>query len=349
VSGPELVARTLQISTEAWRSTLDAFANEVSPAPPDETVDEEIRRCLPALALAYTRHSPPASAPPLASAPCGCPACGELGVHPLLVRPPELVYGRCNHCGHGVLLGDGAPHASEARARQAGRRYYVTREPDGVGYDRYDQDADYREAKGARLIAKIGALVSPPVRRLLEVGSGYGFVRIAAERAGLETGGVDVNDDACLEAERRYGLRTFRGTLAEALARSPSAAVEPGAWDVVLYQFVLEHVADPVRELEEARRALRPHGWLVLLVPNMDAAEVDVFGASYRSFRADHLHLFTVASLAAILDRAGFRAHRVESHCNIHIFRDVLSPRALERLYESGRGPDLFVLAQSLS
>ena len=147
------------------------------------------------------------------------------------------------------------------------------------------------------------------------------------------------------EAARRYGLETHHGTLGEALA-SPASGIAAGTFDVALYQFVLEHVVDPVAELALAREALAPGGWLVLLIPSMDAAEIDAFGASYRSFRADHLHLFSRASLAAALGRAGFALRDADSHCNIHLFQDLLSPRALERLYATGRGPDLFVVAR---
>ena len=86
---------------------------------------------------------------------------------------------------------------------------------------------------------------------------------------------------------------------------------------------------------------------MVLLVPGMEAAEIDGFGASYRSFRADHLHLFSRASTERMLARAGFTLVRLETFCNIHLLAEVLSPRALARVYETGRGPDLFVLARS--
>jgi hypothetical protein len=74
-----------------------------------------------------------------------------------------------------------------------------------------------------------------------------------------------------------------------------------------------------------------------------------VFGAAYRSFRGDHLHLFTRASLGAMLAEAGFVLHLCESGCNIHLFGEVLSPPALARLYESGRGPDLLAVARRLT
>jgi SAM-dependent methyltransferase len=346
VSAPELAARTLQISPEAWLAVLSEFRAAVAPPGPHETADDEIRRCLAALAPAFRARSPHASPPPPDGAARPCPACRAPAVEPFLVRRPAIAYGRCTSCGHGLLLdGDGPAREAAVRARHAGAGYFSARDAQGVGYDGYDREATYREAKGARLAERLRALPGTPPVSLLEIGSGFGYTRAGAERAGLRTAGVDLNAHACAEARRRYGLDTFPGTLAEALA-SPASGIAAGAWDAVLYQFVLEHVIDPVGELARARQALRPGGWLVLLLPSMEAAEIEAFGASYRSFRADHLHLFSRASLAAVLERAGFAPHLTESFCNIHLLRELLSPPALEHLYRSGRGPDLFALAR---
>jgi SAM-dependent methyltransferase len=350
-----LIARTLRIPPDTWLAVLAAFharratVDERAPAPRGDAEDAEIDRCLAALAPAYRALSPHETAPLVAAPPRACAACERVAMRPLLARrspPPDadLLYGRCVHCGHGSLLA--VPDEVHVRARHAGDDYYRARDRQGVGYEDYAADADYRERKGADLIERLRRALS--VRRLLEVGSGFGYTRAAAERAGVRTAGVDVNAHAVVEATRRFGLDTFHGTLAEALA-SPASDIAPGTFDAVLYQFVLEHVVDPAAELIHARDALAPDGWLALLVPNMDAAEIDAFGASYRSFRGDHLHLFSRASLAALFARAGFALRALDSHCNIHLFRDLMPARALDRLYAAGRGPDLFVLAQRRS
>jgi SAM-dependent methyltransferase len=237
----------------------------------------------------------------------------------------------------------------EAGARYSDPTYNEQRDARGVGYDDYGAEETYRLAKGTRLVAAllgVAAAEGGPLRSLLEVGSGFGFTREAARRAGLETGGVDLNPAACAQAARRFGLTTFTGDLATALAVPSSFVVAPGAWDAVLYQFVLEHVASVEEELVSARRALAPGGWLALLVPSMEAVERAVFGSSYRSLRADHLHLFSRASLRAFLGRAGFEIVRLESGCNLHLLRPFLAASALRRLYGDGHGPDLWCVAR---
>jgi SAM-dependent methyltransferase len=346
MSDGELAARTLRISPETWRSVLAEYGAQVPAPGGKEAPDEEIRRCLSVLGPIYRRHD--ARQVPLpASAPTAlCPACRRCSAEAALGVSATLAYGRCPRCGHGLRLGAGAAwDESAVRQRHADADYFRSRDGEGAGYDGYEREAAYREAKGARLVERLRALPPPAIRTLLEVGSGYGYTRVAAERAGIRTAGVDLNGEACRQAAGRYGLTTFQGTLAEALASVP-AYVAPGAWDAVLYQFVLEHVVDPVRELTVAGRALRPEGWLVLSVPSMEAAEIEVFGPAYRSFRGDHLHLFTRASLEAMLAEAGFGLHLFESGCNVHLFGEVLSPTALAWLYASGRGPDLFAVAR---
>ena len=359
-----LAARTLQIDLDTWRAVRAEAASDLDDEGSREGVLARAER-------AFARHSPHAvplpraapdeetagdSADALASRAlpslAKCPACAAARVRAVVARAPgPLVYGCCEACGHGVCLRGGAA-PGQAEARYADPTYYERRDARGVGYDDYGAEETYRLAKGTRLVAALIRRAEGggrALRSLLEVGSGFGFTREAARRAGLVTGGVDLNEAACAQAARRFGLTTFVGDLAAALAAGPGSGVAPGAWDAVLYQFVLEHVASVDGELASARRALAPGGWLAVLVPSMEAAERAVFGASYRSLRADHLHLFSRASLRAFLERAGFEIVRLESGCNLHLLRPFLSAAALERLYAEGLGPDLWCIARRCS
>ena len=376
-SADALAARTLQIDLDTWLAVRAEVAQEAAVDAAGEDVPEgasEVARrdsarllddrVLARVARVYARHSPHAAPLPrpasggerigaggdeLPPTPAICPACGAPGVRASVARRPgPVVYGCCEACGHGVCLRGGAL-PGEAAARYADPTYYEQRDARGVGYDAYGAEETYRLAKGTRLVAAltgVAAAAGGRVQSLLEVGSGFGFTREAARRAGLQTGGVDLNPAACAQAARRFGLTTFAGDLTAALAAAPGSGVAPGAWDAVLYQFVLEHVASVDDELLAARRALAPGGWLALLIPSMEAVERAVFGASYRSLRADHLCLFSRASLRAFLGRAGFEIVRLESGCNLHLLRPFLEASALQRLYGEGRGPDLWCVAR---
>lgn len=327
-----LVTRTLGITEAQWSETIDRYCELLVP-------EADVEQRLSTLARAFRPPALHAAETPSWPA-VRCIACSGNAVTPVVAKrasPTTLVYGRCAQCGHGQRLAgpaiDGI-YQSDA--------YYRERTADGTGYAGYAAERTYREAKGARLLDGLLAQVSPAPRSLLEVGSGFGYTLAAAQARGWQTQGVDLNPEAARAAKALYGFETAVGTLQQALT---SGRVAAAAWDVVLYGFVLEHLVDPAAELTTALQALAPNGALVLVVPSMSSFELDVFGSSYRSLRADHLHLFSAASLGKLLDSAGLSLSNLQSHCNLHLVRGFLEPPQLEELYRSGRGPDLTALA----
>jgi SAM-dependent methyltransferase len=332
-----LILRTLGIDEAAWTATLDRYADTAGAT---GSVDDRLR----ALALAFHPASPHALPVPAAAA-APCPACALPAMRPIVARRcgddrPPLVYGECPRCGHGYLLAGAAPTTA-----YEGDAYFRQRGDDGVGYNDYGGDREYRQAKGARLLEWIeqGASICAKAPAVLEVGSGFGFTLGAAMARGWRTAGVDINPAAARGARALYGIETVTATLGEALE---AGVIARGAWDVVLYQFVLEHLAEPEVELRHAAKVIAPGGHLAVVVPNMSTFELDVFGASYRSLRADHRHLFSLASLRSYLASQGFVdvAHRTT--CSLHLVRGFLDARELDDLYANDRGPDLFLLAR---
>jgi len=328
-----LVTRTLGIDDATWSKVLDHYCELVAPE-----ADAESR--LSALASAYRREAPHADETPHAAA-SRCIACSDTAVVPAVAKrasPVALVYGRCRACGHGQrLAGPAIDGVYESDA------YYRHRSADGTGYEAYAAERAYREAKGARLLDAVQSRVERPPRSLLEVGSGFGYTLSAALARGYHAQGVDVNPAAAQAAQQLYGFETAVGTLEQALERGQVATA---VWDVVLYQFVLEHLAEPAAELSTAARALAPSGTLALVIPSMSTFELGVFGASYRSLRADHLHLFSPSSIAELLSQAGLHLVSLDSHCSLHLVQGFLDPPEIEALYRDARGPDLTVIAR---
>lgn len=333
-----LVARVLRIDPGEWAGVLDAYHAGIAA---DATIDVRLALLGTLMAARFPDAAPLSGE--LAKAPC--PACGANRVHRRYHRnargatgaPSAYTYGVCDACGHAVLLEgaiDSVVYASPA--------YYQSQGSDGVGYPAYEEERAYREAKGERLIRWALAHSAETPRTLLEVGSGFGFTRRGAERAGLRTDGVDLNPAAAAGARRLYGMTTFVGTLADALA---AGAFPEGAYDVVVYDFVLEHLADPAGELVLASRLLSPSGSLVIRVPGIEAVELEPFGALYRSFRSDHLHLFSRASLQLTLDGAGLALAAYDTGCGADLLREVLAEPELRAAYAAGRGPDITACA----
>jgi SAM-dependent methyltransferase len=331
-----LVLRTLRIDEATFRRVLAEYAGRCDDSSPH----------LDALAAAYAVCSPHEVSFSPAHSEAPCPACHAIAVEKIVARratdemrngDQDLVYGRCAECGHGMLLSTAAPQSLYQHDA-----YYTERGAGGAGYENYERERLYRETKGGQLLDWIETAAGRAPRSLLEVGSGYGFTRRAAELRGIPTAGVDLSPHAAESARRLYGFDTFRGTLEQFLA----AQTVGTAWDVVLYQFVMEHLDAPDAELRVAARAVAPGGYLAIVVPSMDAIEIEIFGASYRSFRNDHLHIFSHRSMELYLAGAGFVPVAIKTDCNLHLLRGFVSERALREIYESGKGPDMFVLAR---
>ena len=330
-----VVLRTLGIDEMVWAATLDHYAATVQPG-------DSLNDRLEALGDAFRKASPRLLVPDLATSVC--PACAALAMKPCVARrspSAPIVYGRCEACGHGQLVAGAAPptiYESDA--------YFRNRGLDGTGYDAYEAERTYREAKGDGLLDWLEQFLEPPLREpsLLEVGSGFGFTRQAAAMRGFRTGGVDLNPFAARAARQLYGFDTVTGTLGAAL---DSGAIAKHSWNIVLYQFVLEHIPDPALELRRAAEAVAPGGYVVFVAPSMATFEIDLFGAAYRSLRADHFHLFSIASARAYVHGAKLTEVAHKTTCSLHLLKGFVEPGELDELYARDRGPDLFFMSRS--
>ena len=332
-----LILRTLGIEEDCWRRFMEGFISEC--ASRDESLGQRVA-VLKRLWHSLSPHK--ASTEDSIDYDRRCPVCSTSGVEVAASRRQTgempLVYGVCNDCGLGILLRGAAENSIYNQPV-----YYLRDDGDAAGYENYLAEQDYREAKGRRLIEWVLAHAARPLQSMLETGSGFGFTRAAAEQLGLATIGVDLNPYAARRAQEIYGLGTFTGTLADALEKK---AIRLSSVDVILYQFVLEHLENPAVELRIASQALSRNGVLVLVVPNMQSVEREIFSASYRSFRRDHLWLFSPDSLEILLEQAGLRIIAMESECNVGVLRPFLSEGELQQLNAGCRAADLLVIAE---
>ena len=144
--------------------------------------------------------------------------------------------------------------------------------------------------------------------RVLDVGCAAGAIsQLIVENCCAEVVGVEPDPDrAALAASR--GLNVRLGTL------EPSLISEIGAFDIVLFSDVLEHLPNPQAVLLLARDALRPGGSVVVSVPNVAhwSVRLEILQGRFRYqecgiMDATHLKWFTRASATSLLESAGFR------------------------------------------
>lgn len=140
--------------------------------------------------------------------------------------------------------------------------------------------------------------------RGLDVGCGRGDLAAQLVGRGWTMAGVEPSPAACAAARAR-GVDARTGTL-------DTVELEPGAYDLIVFQHSLEHTLDPRGHLERVRAALAPGGIVVVTVPNFGSWQA-------RRFRDRWFHLdlprhrthFTRVGLERLFGRAGLRAHEV--------------------------------------
>lgn len=150
----------------------------------------------------------------------------------------------------------------------------------------------------------IERLVGPGAgRRLLDVGCHVGVFLEIAQAHGWEAWGVEPSHWA-VEIARARGLRVVEGTLREASF--------PDAWfDLVTMWDVIEHFSDPMGELREVYRILKPGGWVVIHTMDIESPFARLLGARWPWLMEMHLYYFSRRTLRQMLERAGFRVHHM--------------------------------------
>ena len=138
----------------------------------------------------------------------------------------------------------------------------------------------------------------------LDVGCGRGDLAALLIGEGWSMAGVEPSPAAC-EAARSRGVDARAGTLA-------SVELEPGAYDLVVFQHSLEHTIEPHADMERVRDALAPGGVVVITVPNFGCWQARRFGDRwYHLDLPRHRTHFTAGGLERLLARAGLRAERI--------------------------------------
>lgn len=76
--------------------------------------------------------------------------------------------------------------------------------------------------------------------------------------------------------------------------------------DIVAHFEVIEHLFDPKAFLMWCRGQLRDNGLVVFTCPNVAGFETIVLGRESGAIDHEHINMFTLASMTALLDRCGF-------------------------------------------
>ncbi len=233
---------------------------------------------------------------------CACDWCGSADSQPVFAGPDRLeglpgrfYMARCKQCG--------VYRQNPRLTWDSLEQYYPE---DYTSHPRLVQeeptrlrrlDKRYGPWKRLRAVERY-----QPGGSLLEVGCGTGLFLEEALRSGRwQVTGIEPSQRAAEYASQKLGVTVHPGRFSE--VQLPAAT-----YDVVALWNVVEHLEHPVQDLRYAWSLLKPGGWLIFSVPNLESLERRIFGDYWVGWDLPrHLYLFPQKTLEEILVSLGFR------------------------------------------
>jgi SAM-dependent methyltransferase len=136
--------------------------------------------------------------------------------------------------------------------------------------------------------------------RVLDVGCSGGFFLEALGPA-FTREGIEIDAEAARYARDTFGLEVHAATLGD-------DPLESGAYDVVMFRGVIEHVYDPGATLARAVELLRPGGRIfICATPNLNSFCAEAYREKWNLWHPiQHINIFTVDTLHRLVGRDRF-------------------------------------------
>ena len=286
-------------------------------------------------------------------APILCPLCqypAEIlnRSHPGYEQPATFVIAECSYCDAQFC------HPMTADEKLYERVYeHAATLP---GYSRYkwytDQVGKQKDPLGwlaeqeeayAFIAGKVGGAKGG---RVLEVGSGFGYLTFALRRAGYDVRGLELSERAVSAARARFGDFYELCDITQVDGSKFLA-------DVIVMTEVVEHTADPLKLLRCLNGMLRPGGVALVTTPNKSAVAK---GAYWMTDNPPvHFWWFSETTLRRLAQMSGFTIsfNGAESHARTSVWpayfddkgRQIFPANWLRRLLEVSPGFTLSLLS----
>jgi SAM-dependent methyltransferase len=237
--------------------------------------------------------------PAPAAAAAGHANATDEGAHACVVcggtRASRLYAGilRCEACGH--VFAD-MRLTDEELFRLYNEEFFT-----GAEFSDYASDErHFRKNFGLRF-KELSKFIDPARhKRLLEIGSAYGFFLDTVKQHFDSAEGIDITDAGTLHARERLGLDVVQ---ADFLAHDYGAR----KFDVVCLWDTIEHLREPHLYVEKIAAHTEPGALLALTTGDIESVNARLRGRAWRLIHPPtHLHYFSPGTIARLLSAHGF-------------------------------------------
>jgi SAM-dependent methyltransferase len=210
-------------------------------------------------------------------------------------------YVRCRNCG--LVQMNPQPKAAEVR-----ERYGNVHGDDYLAYETANEAAflalQLKTLEDAEIRLIEERFFPAGRRRFLDVGCATGALLEKIRERGWEVSGVEISAQMAEYGRKNRGLPISTLPLEE-------NGFAKNSFDMIHASHLIEHLNNPAVFVREAYRILSSGGLFLVTTPNIAGMQAKLLGGRWRSAIYDHLYLFSVKTLAALLRREGFVIEQV--------------------------------------
>jgi 2-polyprenyl-3-methyl-5-hydroxy-6-metoxy-1,4-benzoquinol methylase len=233
-----------------------------------------------------------------------CDLCGAEHPQPFLDLQDRYTGGkfqlaRCTQCGLIYLPTRPGEDELEQYYPEDYEAYYLL--------DQQSSAQTWHLKRALSLQLKMVESVHPARGKLLDIGSATGNFLHVAREAGWQVLGLEPVEKAAQLARQNYQLEVISGTITQ-------LDLPPASFDVISMWDVLEHLPSPKQALHKSWELLKPGGFLVFSIPNLDSFDRYLFGNYWIGWDVPrHFNLFSRSTLKQLLGEIGFEI--ITSRC----------------------------------
>ena len=241
-----------------------------------------------------------------------CPLCHSRESVPFLVgqdmetlQPGDFTIGRCQNCGFCYL--SNIPDENEIV------KFYP---PDYGAYNLSVglEESLYSKLLGVFLNHGVASYFDIPILKpfgngkMLDIGSGSGYLLKMYKEAGWDITGVDFSDLAVDRANAMLG-DAYCGK-----GNAERPGFNPESFSLITASQVLEHLENPLETLLNWKKLLRNDGWIIVAVPNFMSLNRRLFGKWWYGGLSlpRHFNHFSAETLSYILAKCSFHTQSIK-------------------------------------
>lgn len=239
-----------------------------------------------------------------------CPVCSssknkKMGIRTQEKEKKEMIAFRCAGCG-AIYLEDYKMD-----------RLHIYEDEDYSPWGKSKETgeevvADSKKEAFRHQLSLLKRYINPKDKRLLDVGTGKGYLLEVAKEMGFEVYGVELSSYCSRIAAEKFGERIFCGRLEDSKYKDEM-------FDVITMTDFIEHIPTPHILLKEVYRILKKDGFIFLITPNSSSFTRKVLGKDWFQYKYEHVIYYNKKSLSHLLKKRGFSI--LEAKRNVKRFK----------------------------